>query len=108
MFTLTCQTCHTTVFIGGERDVNGSGTQDHFLSGAIPSLSTRALNALAQSGVRTVGQLCSLSQRDLRRLRNVGTLTIDEIRQKLTALGRHLVGEDNISVTSLTESKEVK
>ena len=51
-------------------------------------LSTRALNCLAGENIHTVGDLMKISDRQLRReIANLGSVTADEITQKLAELG---------------------
>ena len=46
-------------------------------------LSVRTYNCLKRAGINSVGQLRSLSDEDLRKIRNLGRKGVDEIRQKL-------------------------
>lgn len=47
-------------------------------------LPVRAHNALARNDIRTVGQLAIMSDEDLFAVRNLGTKSLNEIRQRLT------------------------
>jgi Bacterial RNA polymerase, alpha chain C terminal domain len=50
-------------------------------------LTTRSLTVLSRRGIRTVGQLLELSDLDLWRLRNMGTVSLGEIIAALARLG---------------------
>ena len=47
-------------------------------------LSTRAYNCLRRAGLRTVAEVAALSDEQLLGIRNLGVLTLAEIREKLT------------------------
>ena len=50
-------------------------------------LSVRSYNCLKREGIHTVGELVSRSEQDLLAIRNFGSKSIDEVKEKLTELG---------------------
>jgi DNA-directed RNA polymerase alpha subunit len=58
------------------------GASIHLLEG---NLSARALNILAAAEIRTVEQLIAYEPRELRKFRNCGRKTINELRSFLAA-----------------------
>ncbi|MCR5606834.1 MAG: hypothetical protein K6F69_08475 [Treponema sp.] len=54
------------------------------------SLSVRALNALRKANVRTLGELTAKKQIDISTMKSVGKNTIQDIVDKLAAVGLHL------------------
>jgi DNA-directed RNA polymerase subunit alpha len=50
-------------------------------------LSVRAMNCLRRSGINTVGELVSLSEKELLSLRNFGQKSRQEVEEKLVSLG---------------------
>jgi DNA-directed RNA polymerase subunit alpha len=50
-------------------------------------LSTRTYNSLRRADIHTIGQLLRLDDRGLMGIRNLGAKGIEEIRQRLEALG---------------------
>lgn len=56
-------------------------------------LSVRASNCLDSAGIRTVGELISMSEEDLLKIRSFGKTSLREIRRKLEDLGLVLSGE---------------
>ncbi len=53
-------------------------------------LSVRAINGMRNASVRTIGELTRKSEADILRVRNVGNLTLAEIRNRLSERGLHL------------------
>ena len=53
-------------------------------------LSIRALNCLSTEGVKTVGQLLEKREEEILAIRNFGTVTLDEIRERLAEHGLEL------------------
>ena len=53
-------------------------------------LSVRSYNCLKREGIETVGELVSRSEQDLLDIRNFGTKSIDEVKQKLAEMGLSL------------------
>ena len=54
------------------------------------NLSQRSYNCLKREGINQVGQLLSRSEQDLLDIRNFGQKSIDEVKEKLEALGLSL------------------
>ena len=54
------------------------------------SLSARALNALRKAKMRTLGELTTKTQTDISTMKSVGKNTIQDIIDKLAAIGLHL------------------
>ncbi len=50
----------------------------------------RALNCLHREGIRTVGELIDRTEEDLLAMRNFGSRSIEEVKEKLAALGLEL------------------
>ena len=53
-------------------------------------LSVRAINCMRNEYIRTIGDLSRKSEEDIGRVRNVGNLTLAEIRNRLSERGLHL------------------
>ena len=51
------------------------------------NLTVRSYNCLKREGIHTVGELVSRSEQDLPAIRNFGSKSIDEVKEKLTELG---------------------
>lgn len=51
------------------------------------NLTVRSYNCLKREGIHTVGELVSRSEQDLLDIRNFGSKSIDEVKQKLAELG---------------------
>jgi DNA-directed RNA polymerase subunit alpha len=66
-------------------------------------LSVRAMNCLRRSGINTVGELVSLSEKELLSLRNFGQKSRQEVEEKLVSLGLTF---PKISETPLEEEAE--
>ena len=49
-------------------------------------LSVRSNNCLRRAGINTVGDLINKSEEDLKKVRNLGTKSLDEIMKKLKEL----------------------
>ncbi|MBI1372898.1 MAG: DNA-directed RNA polymerase subunit alpha [Phycisphaera sp.] len=56
------------------------------------ALSVRASNCLESAGVKTVGDLCKLSEDELLKIRSFGKTSLREIKRKLEDLGLDLAG----------------
>lgn len=54
------------------------------------NLTQRSYNCLKREGIHTVGELVSRSENDLLNIRNFGSKSIDEVKEKLAALGLSL------------------
>ena len=50
-------------------------------------LSVRAFNCLKRAGINTVAELVQRNQEDMMKVRNLGTKSLEEVEQKLVALG---------------------
>jgi DNA-directed RNA polymerase subunit alpha len=68
-------------------------------------LSVRASNCLDSAGIRTVGELTSMSEDDLLKIRSFGKTSLREIRRKLEDLGMSLAGEPSAEMEG--EEEEV-
>ena len=53
-------------------------------------LSVRAYNCLKRAGINTVAELVQRNEEDMMRVRNLGKKSLEEVEQKLEALGLHL------------------
>jgi DNA-directed RNA polymerase subunit alpha len=53
-------------------------------------LSVATSNALAEGGVRTIGELCRRTETEVLKLRNIGRKGLREIKEILSALGLSL------------------
>lgn len=58
------------------------------------NLSVRAFNALKKANVQTFGQLLAMTYGDLKRIRNMGKKTADEVAEEVGRAGFTLVEED--------------
>ena len=56
----------------------------------ILELSARAEHCLQRAGVTTIGELCTMSEEELSRLRNMGKKTVEEVKAKLRKMGYEL------------------
>lgn len=70
-------------------------------------LSVRASNCLDSAGIRTVGELTSMSEDDLLKIRSFGKTSLREIRRKLEDLGMSLAGEPSAEMEGEEEEEEV-
>ena len=50
-------------------------------------LSVRAYNCLKRAGINTVNELVQKNQEDMMKVRNLGKKSLEEVEQKLQALG---------------------
>ncbi len=57
-------------------------------------LSVRAFNCLKRAGINTVGELVQRNQEDMMKVRNLGKKSLEEVEQKLQALGLSLRSAD--------------
>ena len=57
-------------------------------------LSVRSYNCLKRAGINTVQELTERSMEDMMKVRNLGKKSLEEVEQKLTALGLNLKPED--------------
>jgi DNA-directed RNA polymerase subunit alpha len=67
-------------------------TQDKVLEMTIEELdlSVRAFNCLKRAGINTVAELVQRNQEDMMKVRNLGKKSLEEVEQKLIALGLSL------------------
>lgn len=57
-------------------------------------LSVRAYNCLKRAGINTVAELVQRNQEDMMKVRNLGKKSLEEVEQKLVALGLNLRAND--------------
>jgi DNA-directed RNA polymerase subunit alpha len=57
-------------------------------------LSVRSYNCLKRAGINTVGELCSRTEEEMMKVRNLGRKSLEEVVEKLQALGLSLREED--------------
>lgn len=57
-------------------------------------LSVRAFNCLKRAGINTVAELVQRNQEDMMKVRNLGKKSLEEVEQKLVALGLQLKASD--------------
>lgn len=57
-------------------------------------LSVRSFNCLKRAGINTVGELISKTDEDMAKVRNLGKKSLEEVKQKLAALGLSLRPQD--------------
>jgi DNA-directed RNA polymerase subunit alpha len=69
-------------------------------------LTTRILNCLRRSNITTVGELAEKSDKELRKLPKLGPKGVEEIRERLRALGA--TTEDKTNPISLVAADEAK
>jgi DNA-directed RNA polymerase subunit alpha len=58
-------------------------------------LSVRAYNCLKRAGINTVAELVQRNQEDMMKVRNLGKKSLEEVEQKLIALGLGLRASDD-------------
>lgn len=76
-------------------------------------LSVRAYNCLKRSGITKIGQVLEMSQDDLLAVRNFGQKSLDELNQRLEALGYRRQpeaeeGEDEVAVAEDVQAAETE
>ena len=71
--------------VGEASDTEGKETENPRLKQSIEDmdLSVRSNNCLRRAGINTVGDLVNKSKDDLKKVRNLGTKSLDEIKKKL-------------------------
>jgi DNA-directed RNA polymerase subunit alpha len=57
---------------------------------SVLKLSTRTRKALWRKNIQTIGELCQLTAEDLMSIRNFGKVSLNEVKQKLSAFGLSL------------------
>ncbi len=77
------------VEIGVERDED---RRDRLLEMPIEELdlSVRSFNCLKRAGINTVGELTNKTDEDMMKVRNLGKKSLEEVKEKLVALGLYL------------------
>ena len=73
-----------TASVSGEKDEVSSKTVDEL------GLSIRSLNCLKRAGIKTLGELMHLTEDDLMRMKNFGSKSLDEIKEKLVEYGHNI------------------
>ena len=58
-------------------------------------LSVRSYNCLKRAGINTVAELVQRNQEDMMKVRNLGKKSLEEVEQKLLALGLSLRPSDD-------------
>jgi DNA-directed RNA polymerase subunit alpha len=53
-------------------------------------LSVRSFNCLKRAGINTVGELTNKTDEDMMKVRNLGKKSLEEVKEKLAALGLSL------------------
>ncbi|SMC02851.1 DNA-directed RNA polymerase subunit alpha [Sulfobacillus thermosulfidooxidans DSM 9293] len=81
------------VEIGVQRDED---SRDRLLEMPIEELdlSVRSFNCLKRAGINTVGELTNKSDEDMMKVRNLGKKSLEEVKEKLVALGLGLRPSD--------------
>ena len=69
-------------------------------------LSVRTINCLRRADISTVGELVSMDEDSLVRLRNFGLKSLNEIKDRLSGLGLSLVPNKSTSVEEAAESPQ--
>lgn len=77
------------IVVSPEEALAGIGSQDPVEQMPIEDLdlSVRSYNCLKREGVATVGELRNKTEQDLLEIRNFGSKSVDEVKDKLTELG---------------------
>ena len=72
-------------------------TQDKVLELTIEELdlSVRSFNCLKRANINTVEDLCSKTEEEMMKVRNLGRKSLEEVINKLAMMGLHLADEDN-------------
>lgn len=91
---------HLNLFLGltehaGDADVvseRGEGVKDRVLEMTIEELdlSVRSYNCLKRAGINTVQELCSKTEEEMMKVRNLGRKSLEEVQEKLERLSLHL------------------
>jgi DNA-directed RNA polymerase subunit alpha len=97
-------TDHLSLFVGltdpgKETDLmveKDDTTSDRVLDMPIEELdlSVRSYNCLKRAGINTVAELCSRTEEEMMKVRNLGRKSLEEVMEKLEALGLSLREED--------------
>lgn len=91
---------HLALFVGLAGPVEGlelmadkeASERDHLLERSIEELdlSVRSFNCLKRAGINTIGELIAKTPEDMMKVRNLGKKSLEEVEEKLAALGLHL------------------
>ena len=82
----------TNVEIMVEKEDDKKGTLDMSIEDL--ELSVRSHNCLKRAGINTVAELVQRNQEDMMKVRNLGKKSLEEVEQKLAALGLALRAND--------------
>lgn len=95
---------HLTLFIGLSKDITSTATivdkpsenKSTQLDMTIEELdlSVRSFNCLKRAGINTVEDLVNRTEEDMMKVRNLGRKSLEEVINKLTAMGLSLSSED--------------
>ena len=75
-------------------DTEGEQVSDE-VSIDILDLSARAGHCLQRARIATIGQLCTMTEEELYRIRNMGKKTVEEVKGKLSKIGYGLREAEN-------------
>ena len=75
-----------------EKEDDKKGTLDMSIEDL--ELSVRSHNCLKRAGINTVEELVQRSEADMMKVRNLGRKSLDEVVQKLAALGLKLASSE--------------
>lgn len=75
------------------RDTNAVNEEDSEKIDEL-ELSVRAYNALKRVGINTIDDVCKLTEAELRKIKNLGKVSAEEVITALTEKGRHLFVEE--------------
>ena len=67
-------------------------------------LSIRAYNGVKRFGINTVKQLASKTENELKKIRNLGPRSVEEMKNKLHSLGLKLKGEEELEEASVIDN----
>ena len=78
----------------GETDMAENEKQRNPMTFTIEELnmSNRSTFCLRRHGVKTLGELCDMTESEVKNIRNMGTKSLQEIKDKLAENGLHLCG----------------
>lgn len=87
----------TEIRVSGAEEEAGAGEITESILDAqidILSLSVRSLNCLKRAGVRSVGDMVSMTRSDVMKMKNFGQKSLDEVVERLAAYGLNLHPEE--------------
>ena len=82
---LTEQKTETDPIFGGVQPTETENFKDKTIDEL--ELSVRSYNCLKRAGIGTIGELCDRSEEDMKKIRNLGKKSLEEIMQKIKELG---------------------